>query len=43
MTCELHDLLAQVKAAEEVSRGGFVRIYVLVGPRVSLIEVHDKE
>lgn len=43
MTRELHDIQPKVEARQKVSRGGFVGIHVLVGPRIPLIKVLDEK
>lgn len=43
MTRELHDIQSKVEARQKVPRCGFIGIHVLVGPRVSLVEVLDEK
>lgn len=43
MTYELHNMLSQVKPREKVPGCSFVRIHILVGPRVSHVKVQGKK
>lgn len=42
VTCELHNIITQVKVTKHVPHGGSARVHVVMRPRIILLKIQDE-